>query len=102
LALNWPILTQLNQTVVVYMGLRALGEFCQQMIAHGLSGDYPAALVQKATTSEQKTIVGTLQTLPDLVNQADIHLQSLIIVGTVVTLQQRLSWFTPPPGLGEH
>jgi uroporphyrin-III C-methyltransferase / precorrin-2 dehydrogenase / sirohydrochlorin ferrochelatase len=102
LDLNWSMLTQLNQTVVVYMGLRALGEFCHQMIAHGLPADYPAALVQKATTSEQKTIVGTLQTLPDLVHQADIHLQSLIIVGTVVTLQQRLSWFTPPPGVGEH
>lgn len=97
LNLNWSVLTQQNQTVVVYMGLRSLDEFCRQMIAHGLASDYPAALVQKATTSEQKLLVGTLTTLPDLVAQADIHLQSLIIVGTVINLHQKLAWFTPPP-----
>lgn len=97
LDLNWPQLAQPHQTVVVYMGLRALPQFCQQMIAHGLAADYPAALVQKATTSEQKVIVGTLATLPELVEQAKIQLQSLIIVGTVVTLHQQLAWFVPPP-----
>ncbi|EIJ43591.1 uroporphyrin-III C-methyltransferase [Beggiatoa alba B18LD] len=93
--LNWAALTQPHQTVVVYMGLKALGLFCAEMIKHGMSGEQPAALVQKATTADQKVIIGTLQTLPQLVEAENVNLQSLIIVGDVVKLHEKLKWFNP-------
>lgn len=93
--LNWDLLVQPFQTVVIYMGLRALPIICNELIKHGLPADKPAALVQKATTSEQKVLVGTLTTLPAIVAQAEVTLQSLIIVGDVVKLQQKLAWFNP-------
>jgi uroporphyrin-III C-methyltransferase/precorrin-2 dehydrogenase/sirohydrochlorin ferrochelatase len=93
--LNWDLLVQPFQTVVIYMGLRALPIICNELIKHGLPADKPAALVQKATTSEQKVLVGTLTTLPTIVAQAEVTLQSLIIVGDVVKLQHKLAWFNP-------
>jgi len=93
--LNWNLLVQPFQTVVIYMGLRALPTICSELIKHGLPADKPAALVQKATTSEQKVLVGTLTTLPAIVEQAEVTLQSLIIIGDVVKLQQKLAWFDP-------
>jgi uroporphyrin-III C-methyltransferase/precorrin-2 dehydrogenase/sirohydrochlorin ferrochelatase len=93
--LNWAMLAQPQQTVVFYMGLRTLKTLCQTLIQHGLPADKPAALVQKATTLEQQVLVGTLTTLPALVETAEIHAQSLIIVGDVVKLHAKLAWFEP-------
>jgi len=93
--LNWNLLVQPFQTVVIYMGLRALPTICNELIKHGLPADKPAALIQKATTSEQQVLVGTLTTLPTLVAQAEVTSQSLIIIGDVVKLQQKLAWFNP-------
>lgn len=93
--LNWDLLVQPFQTVVIYMGLRALPMICNELIKHGLSADKPAALVQKATTADQKVLVGTLTTLPDIVANAEVTLQSLIIIGDVVKLHHKLAWFNP-------
>jgi uroporphyrin-III C-methyltransferase/precorrin-2 dehydrogenase/sirohydrochlorin ferrochelatase len=95
MTLNWDLLTQPHQTVVVYMGVRALPSLAQELINHGMSPDKPAALIQKATTSDQRVLVGTLATLPRLVEEANIKLYSIIIIGEVVTLHEKLAWFTP-------
>lgn len=93
--LNWDLLVQPFQTVVIYMGLRALPMICKELIKHGLPTDKPAALVQKATTADQKVLVGTLTTLPEIVTNAEVTLQSLIIIGDVVKLHHKLAWFDP-------
>jgi uroporphyrin-III C-methyltransferase/precorrin-2 dehydrogenase/sirohydrochlorin ferrochelatase len=93
--LNWDLLVQPFQTVVIYMGLRALPIICNELIKHGLPADKPAALVQKATTADQKVLVGTLTTLPEIVANAEVTLQSLIIIGDVVKLHHKLAWFEP-------
>src|ERR1035437_3237638 len=59
--LDWPALARPRQTVVVYMGVAALGEICRQLVAHGLAGTTPAALVYRATLPDQQVVTGTLQ-----------------------------------------
>lgn len=93
--LNWPQLTLPNQTVVIYMGLVGLDIICQQLIKHGLPNTHPIAIVQQGTTSSQKVITGTLSTLPDQVTIEEIKAPTLIIVGSVVTLHNKLNWFHP-------
>lgn len=93
--LNWQALTQPQQTVVIYMGLNNLATICSKLIEHGMSKDKPIALIQKATTSEQRVLVGTLETLPAIVEQQNIKLSSIIIVGDVVKLHDKLAWFKP-------
>jgi uroporphyrin-III C-methyltransferase/precorrin-2 dehydrogenase/sirohydrochlorin ferrochelatase len=93
--LNWQALVQPQQTVVIYMGLNNLATICSKLIEHGMSKDKPIALVQKATTSEQRVLVGTLETLPAIVEEQNIKLSSIIIVGDVVKLHKKLAWFKP-------
>lgn len=93
--LNWPQLAAPQQTLVIYMGLVGLAYICQQLMAHGCPSEHPIAIVQQGTTQEQKVITGTLADLPTRVEQADIKPPTLIIVGTVVTLHEKLQWFQP-------
>ena len=92
--LDWTSLARQNQTVVIYMGLGALSEIAHQLIKHGMSADMPAAVIEKGTSSQQKVITGTLETLPDLVLALNLKSPSLIIVGQVVALNKRLQWFS--------
>jgi uroporphyrin-III C-methyltransferase len=93
--LDWPSLARPRLTVVFYMGVGGLAEICQQMIAHGLPMDHPAAVVQNGTTRRQRVLTADLATLPAKVAAAGISSPALIIVGTVVRLQQKLDWFKP-------
>lgn len=91
--LNWTQLAAPNQTIVIYMGLAGLGQICRSLIEHGSPKDLPIAIVQQGTTSNQRVITGTLETLPDKIAGEDIKPPTLTIIGTVVTLHEKLSWF---------
>jgi uroporphyrin-III C-methyltransferase len=91
--LDWPGLARRRQTVIIYMGLSGLPYLCEQLIAHGLPADWPAAIVQQGTTPNQRTVTGTLATLPALAVAAELKAPTLIIVGEVVTLKDKLAWF---------
>ena len=93
--LDWTTLSRPGQTVVIYMGVGALAEICSQLVAHGLPRDTPAALVQNATTSAQRSVAGNLGALPELATAAGIQAPALIVIGEVVRLQPRLQWFHP-------
>ena len=88
---DWGALARPGQTVVVYMGVGALARIAQALIEHGRGADTPAAVIECATTPEQRVLVGTLATLPALVREADVKPPALIIVGEVVALRARLA-----------
>lgn len=91
--LNWPALVQPAQTVVVYMGLTGLDILCRELIAHGMRGDTPVALVEQGTTLNQRVLIGTLTSLPARIASEQVHAPTLLIIGDVVTLHGKLSWF---------
>jgi len=93
--LNWPALVHPGQTVVVYMGLLGVDNLCEKLIEHGMRPDMPIALVQKATTADQRVVVATLKTMSQTLKRSDIKPPTLIIVGEVVTLHEKLAWFRP-------
>jgi uroporphyrin-III C-methyltransferase/precorrin-2 dehydrogenase/sirohydrochlorin ferrochelatase len=93
--LDWPALARPRQTIVVYMGLLGLPMLCANLVAHGLPADLPAAVVQQGTTAQQRVVTGTLQTLPRLVAEAMLQPPTLIIIGDVVRLRERLNWYRP-------
>ncbi|MDT8384581.1 MAG: siroheme synthase CysG [Gammaproteobacteria bacterium] len=99
--LNWPMLAQPHQTLVVYMGLLGVKTLCAKLIEHGMPADMPIALVQKATTREQKVLVGTLASMPELMDATTIKPPTLIIVGKVVALHKKLAWFGGAKSVGE-
>ncbi|MDH5221216.1 MAG: siroheme synthase CysG [Betaproteobacteria bacterium] len=93
LDLNWRALAQPRQTIVFYMGLLGIDQLCAQLAAHGLPAGTPAALVQAGTTPQQRVLTGTLRTLPGIVQAGGVHAPTLIIIGEVVRLRERLKWF---------
>jgi len=95
LTLPWDTLARSGQTVAIYMGLSSLPMLCAQLMAHGLPADWPAALIENGTTLEQRVIAATLATLPAEVDDAAVTGPSLVIVGEVVRLRQKLAWFQP-------
>jgi len=98
--LNWEALAHENQTLVVYMGLLGIKTLCSKLVEHGLSDQTPIALVQKATTRKQKVLIGTLGSMPKLVETTKVKPPTLIIVGDVVKLHEKLSWFGSAETIG--
>ena len=93
--LNWPMLANPKQTVVIYMGLVGLPHICKNLIEHGVSDSMPIALVEQGTTKNQSVYTGTIGTMPAKIEGQKIKAPTLIIIGSVVSLHDSLSWFTP-------
>jgi len=93
LTLEWDSLAKPNQTVVIYMGLLALSQICEQLIKRGAPKNLPIAVVEQGTTSSQKVITGSLLNITQKVKQEKLKSPSLIIIGNVVKLRKKLNWF---------
>ncbi|MFK0033933.1 siroheme synthase CysG [Pseudomonas monteilii] len=91
--LPWDDLVAPAQTLVFYMGLVGLPTICAELIRHGRAAGTPAALVQQGTTRNQRVFTGTLADLPELVARHEVHAPTLVIVGEVVQLREKLAWF---------
>ena len=93
--LDWEALARRDQTIVIYMGLLGLPVLCRELVIHGLAATTPAAIVQQGTTAMQRVVIGTLETLPLLAVTEKLKPPTLIIIGNVVKLHQKLAWFNP-------
>ncbi len=91
--LDWPALAQPHQTLVFYMGLTGVEVICRQLVAHGLSGDTPIALIEQGTRPQQRVHVSTLAQMPDKLSILSVQPPTLIVVGEVVRLRKKLAWF---------
>lgn len=91
--LPWQELVAKGQTIVFYMGFVGLPVICQQLIKHGQSADTPIALIEQGTTTNQRVFTATLATLAEQIKDQQIHAPTLIIVGEVVKLRNKLAWF---------
>jgi len=90
---DWSALQSETETLVFYMGLMGLPEICAQLQAHGRSPDTPMALVERGTRREQRVLVGTLETMVEIVAREKPAAPTIIIIGAVVRLHRDLSWF---------
>ncbi len=91
--LNWHQLAQPHQTIVFYMGLLGLPVIVEKLVEHGVAAEMPIALVQQGTTHMQRVFTGTLNNILDIVKQEKPKPPTLIIVGEVVQLHEKLSWY---------
>jgi uroporphyrin-III C-methyltransferase/precorrin-2 dehydrogenase/sirohydrochlorin ferrochelatase len=101
LDLNWSALTAPNQTVAVYMGLAALPEITRQFMAHGAAPELPVAVIDNGARDNQRVIVGCLQNIAERTIEAQLKGPAITIIGEVVKLREKLSWFRPDASEGE-
>ncbi|WIO42895.1 siroheme synthase CysG [Klebsiella electrica] len=90
--LDWQNLAVEKQTLVFYMGLNQASAIRENLIAHGMAADMPAAIVENGTAVSQRVVAGTLDQLDILAQQ--MASPALIIVGRVVSLRDKLNWFS--------
>ena len=90
---DWRQFLSPTETLVFYMGLLGLPSICRQLQAYGRAPDTPIALVERATTREQRVLRGTLATMEAIVAREQPAAPTLIIVGDVVKLHRDLAWF---------
>lgn len=93
LSLDYKTLAQEEGTLVFLMGLRNLPSIASQLIANGKDPKTPAAVVQQGTTARQRCVTGELETIAETAKKAGIQTPAITVVGDVVSLQSRLSWF---------
>lgn len=102
-SVDWRALGALkNTTLCIYMGITRLAEIVAELQEGGLSPDTPAACVQWASLSEQKTIVGKLGTLVDDVAAAGLGAPAIVFIGDVVKLRDEIAWFETRPLFGRR
>ena len=98
LDLDWPTLVRPGQTLVVYMGLDSLAMLTEKLIAHGADPKTPAAVVDNGTRPGQRVVTGTLEDIARRAVEENLPGPSIIIVGSVVLLREKLSWFKTVSG----
>jgi len=81
--LDWEALARVP-TLVVLMGLSALPDIVARLRAQGMTPDTPAAVIASGTLPEQRTVVGTLDDIVDLVAAAGLEPPATVVIGEVV------------------
>jgi uroporphyrinogen III methyltransferase/synthase len=93
-SINYDALARMNGTIVILMSVANLASIMERLLQAGLSPDTPAAIIECGTTSYQRVIEGTVQTLPALAAEADLQSPATIVIGEVVKLRaQGVRWF---------
>ena len=101
-AIDWHALAVFPGTLVIYMGMSRLDRLVHHLLKAGKDGATPAAVVQWATHGEQLTVTAPLGQLADAVRASGLTAPALIIIGSVVTLRDKLHWFEKLPLFGRR
>ncbi len=99
-ALDFRALANFPGTLVFYMGVTTARRWTQELIAGGKPGDTPAAIVRRCSWPDQQTISGTLDRVADELERTQLRPPAIVIVGQVVNLATKLSWFESRPLFG--
>jgi len=90
---KWESLVKGVDTLAIYMGVKNLPYIQEKLVEFGKSPDTPVAVINWGTTEKQKTVTGTLTTISDVVKKAKIENPCMIVVGEVVKMREKISWF---------
>lgn len=97
---NWQALASSASTLVFVMGMKNLPDISRRLMDAGMKPDTPAALIHWGTTDRQRSLTSTLADLPDAAIREGFSNPSIIVVGEVVRLRDKLNWFEKRPLFG--
>jgi uroporphyrinogen III methyltransferase/synthase len=93
---DWAALAAFPGTLVFYMGVRQLPRIAEQLVVHGRDPGEPAAIIERGTLGDQRTLRTTLAAL----GGQNARAPAITVVGAVATLHDELAWFTSGPLAG--
>ncbi len=88
---DWPSLGRLRGTLVILMAVERLAVIAETLIAHGRPADTPAAVIQEGTTSSERSVIATLETIARAAEEQGLSHPAIVVVGEVVGVGERLN-----------
>lgn len=82
-------------TLVILMGVERIRHIVEQLMTAGRPGDTPAMAIQSGATARQVSVTATLETLAEAIDEAGLTSPAVIVIGEVVHLAEKLTWFQP-------
>lgn len=101
-SLDWKVLSQLKGTLVFLMGVSNLKTIAEKLIEQGKSKETPAAVINWATRSNQRVVTGNLADIYEKAQEAKLQSPSLIVIGEVIRLREKLNFFESRPLFGKN
>ncbi len=98
--INWSGLAKMGGTLVFLMGLKNISHISERLIENGMDRNTPAALISWATWHNQRSVVSTLENLEADVKKHGLTSPTLIVVGGVVGLKDKLNFYERRPLFG--
>lgn len=89
---DYNALASLGGTLVFLMGMSMLRQICERLISSGMDRNCRAAVIERGTTAAQRTVLGTLETLPAAVEAEGVKSPAVIVVGEVAAFGDTLDW----------
>lgn len=99
-SLDWSVVAAGNATLVLLAAHAVIGDVAKAIIAAGRDGSTPAAMTQQGTTTDQRTVVSTLDRIAAEVKAAKLTAPTVTVVGDTVAQRETLSWFETRPLFG--
>ncbi len=100
--LDIPGIAAAKGTKIMLMGMSRLRETLAALIAAGQNPDEPAAVIQWAATSRQRSVTSTVAGLADAVETAGLGAPSVVVIGEVVSYAPMLDWYSRLPLAGKR
>ena len=100
-AIPWDVLAKTQGTLVFLMGVKNLGDNCRRLVEGGRSPSTPAAVIEKGTTLEQRTVTGVLGNIAAVAQEAAIKPPAILVVGEAASLRESLKWWETRPLWGK-
>ncbi|MEG2247096.1 MAG: uroporphyrinogen-III synthase, partial [Peptostreptococcaceae bacterium] len=100
--LNWNALANNNGTLVFLMGIGNLKKISDNLIKHGKSKYTKVALISWATRPNQRVVVSDLENVYEKAISENVKPPTLIVVGSVVGLREKLNFFEQKPLFGKN
>ena len=101
-ALEWPRLASSEGTLVFLMGMKNLPHIVEKLLKEGKNPKTPVALIRWGTYPRQHTLIGTLVDIVERARTEAMDPPTMIVIGEVVTLRERLNWFESRPLFGKR
>ncbi|WP_274362603.1 uroporphyrinogen-III C-methyltransferase [Paenibacillus thermotolerans] len=99
---DWDHLAKASGTLIFLMGVANIGNITAELISGGMKQSTPVALIRWGTWMEQETLTGSLSDIADKVKSSGFSSPAVIIVGDVVKLRDKISWFEKRPLFGRR
>ncbi|MBI2859935.1 MAG: uroporphyrinogen-III C-methyltransferase [Chloroflexi bacterium] len=98
----WDKLATGVDTLIFLMGVRNLPQIVARLVEHGRAPNTPAAVIKDGAGPAQRTVVGTLETIVEMVQRQRITSPAITVVGEVVRMREKLRWFDAFPLFGKR